>query len=68
MPRPRPEQYPTRATYRWALRNWKRRHGGSLLVLLAIAFVFGALSGSVVALWGLTTFAVVMWLVARSRP
>jgi len=68
--RPQPESYRTRATYRWALRNWKRRHGGSLIVLLAIAFVFvfGALTGSQALLWGLVAFAVIAWLVARSSP
>jgi hypothetical protein len=65
--RPQPEKYPTRATYRWALKNWKRSHGGSLLVLLAIAFVFGAWSGSQVILWGLVCFAVVAHVIARSR-
>ena len=66
--RPQPEDYPTRATYRWALRNWKRRHGGSLILLLALAVFFGAWSGSQAALFGLVAFAVVAWLVARARP
>jgi hypothetical protein len=66
--RPQPEQYRTAAEYRWARRLWKRRHGGSLLVTLAIAFVFGAWSGSQVALWGLVAFAIVAHLIARSRP
>ena len=68
MPRPQPEQYPTRATYRWALKNWRRSHGGSLIAVLAIALFFGALTGSQALLWGLVAFAVVMWMVARSRP
>ena len=54
--------------YRWALRLWKRRHGGSLLVLLAIAFIFGAWTGSQALLWGLVAFAIVAWLIARNRP
>jgi hypothetical protein len=41
---------------------------GSLIALLAIAFVFGAWSGSRVALWLLVSFAVVAWLIARTRP
>lgn len=66
--KPQPEQYRTAAEYRWARRLWRRAHGGSLLALLAIAFVFGAWSGSQAALWGLVSFAIVGWLVARSRP
>jgi hypothetical protein len=66
--RPRPEQYPTRATYRWALRNWKRHHGGSLIAVLLIALVIGGLSGSTTVVWLLIGFAVVAWLYARSRP
>jgi hypothetical protein len=54
--------------YRWALRNWKRRHGGSLLVTLAIAFLFGAWTGSQALLWALVAFAVVATMIARSRP
>jgi hypothetical protein len=34
---PRPEDYPTRASYRWALRDWKRSHGGSLVLVLTLA-------------------------------
>jgi hypothetical protein len=68
MSRPQPEQYPTRATYRWALRNWKRSHGGSLIGTLAIAVFFGAWSGSQVALFGLVGFAIVAHVIARSRP
>jgi hypothetical protein len=66
--RPQPEQFATRSEYRWALRLWKRRHGGSLLVLLAIAFIFGAWTGSQALLWGLVAFAIVAWLIARNRP
>ena len=65
--RPQPEDYPTRATYRWALRNWQRHHGGSLFVLLAIALVFGSLSGSTAGVWLLVMFAIIAWVIARSR-
>jgi hypothetical protein len=66
--RPQPEHYRTRSEYVWARRNWKRAHGGSLLVTLAIAFVFGAWSGSHAALLGLVAFAIVATAIARSRP
>jgi hypothetical protein len=66
--RPQPDQYATRAEYRWARRNWRRSHGGSLLGTLAIAVFFGALTGSQVALWALVAFAVAAHVAARSRP
>jgi TRAP-type C4-dicarboxylate transport system permease large subunit len=68
MPRPQPESFKTGAEYRWARKQWKRHHGGSLIAVLLIAFVFGGLSGSQVALWMLVAFAFVAWMVARSRP
>jgi hypothetical protein len=68
MSRPQPEQYPTRATHRWALKNWRNAHGGRFLGTLAIAVFFGAWSGSQVALFGLVAFAVVAHVIARSRP
>jgi hypothetical protein len=68
MARPQPEQFATRAEYRWRLKLWKRRHGGSLLVTLAIAVFFGAWSGSQAVLFGLVAFAIVAHLIARSRP
>jgi hypothetical protein len=67
MSRPQPEEYETRTRYRWALRNWKRSHGGSLIAVLAIAVVIGALSGSAVVLIALVTFALVGTAYARSR-
>jgi hypothetical protein len=66
--RPQPENFKTRAEYRWQLRLWKRRHGGSLIAVLAIAFVFGALTGSQALLWLLVAFAIVAHVIARSRP
>jgi hypothetical protein len=66
--RPRPQDYRTGAEYRWARRNWKRAHGGSLFALLLIAVFFGAWSGSQAALFGLVAFAIVAWLIARARP
>ena len=49
--RPQRSDYRTAAEYRWARRNWRRAHGGSLIVTLAIAFVFGAWTGSQTLLW-----------------
>lgn len=66
--RPLPENYRTGAEYRWARKLWRRKHGGSLIATLAIAFIFGGLTGSQVLLWSLVAFAVVGWLIARSRP
>ena len=68
MARPQPEQFGTGAEYRWARRNWKRAHGGSLLGTLAIAVFFGALSGSQALLGLLVGFAIVCHVIARSRP
>jgi hypothetical protein len=66
--RPRPEQYRTAAEFRWARRNWKRAHGGSLIGTIAIAVFFGALSGSAPLLILLVAFALVATAYARSRP
>jgi hypothetical protein len=66
--RPDPEDFKTRAEWRWARKRWKRSHGGSLITTLAIAVFFGALSGSQVILWGLVAFAIVAHVIARSRP
>jgi hypothetical protein len=66
--RPRPSEYRTGAEYRWVRRHWKRTHGGSLIALLAIAVIFGAWTGSQALLWLLVSFAIVAWLIARSRP
>jgi asparagine N-glycosylation enzyme membrane subunit Stt3 len=68
MARPQPEQFATRAEYRWRLKLWKRKHGGSLIAVLLIAIFFGAWSGSQALLWGLVAFAIVAHLIARSRP
>lgn len=68
MARPQPDHHATRAEFRWALRNRKRRHGGSLLAVLAIALVFGGLSGSQTVLWAFLALAVLGWTIARSRP
>jgi hypothetical protein len=37
-------------------------------MLLAIAFLFGSLTKSQTPLWALVTFAVVAWVIARSKP
>jgi hypothetical protein len=52
----------------WARRQWKRTHGGSIIVTVAIAFMFGAWTGSQVLLWGLVAFVVMVTLIARRRP
>jgi hypothetical protein len=66
--RPQPEQYATRAEYRWQLKQWRGAHGGRLIGTLCIAVFFGALTGSQVLLWALVAFAIVAHLFARSRP
>ncbi len=66
--RPQPEQFRTRAEYRWAKNLWLRRHGGYLATTLAIAIFFGALTGSTVALISLVVFALAATAYARSRP
>lgn len=66
--KPRPDQFATRAEYSWALKQWRRKHGGSLLSLLLIATFFGALTGSTLLLLGLMAFAIVAHAIARSRP
>jgi hypothetical protein len=44
--RPQPERYATRAENRWAKKLWLCKHGGSLIVTLAIVVIFGGLTGS----------------------
>jgi hypothetical protein len=58
MAKPIPEHYATRAEYRWALKLWRRRTGGSLLGTIAICLFFGALSGSTVGLFALVAFGI----------
>jgi hypothetical protein len=65
---PQPEHYRTASEYRWARRNWRRRHGGSMFVNVLIAVFFGALTGSTVLLVLLIVFAIVATMIARSRP
>ena len=66
--KPHPEQFRSRAEYRWARKLWLRKHGGSLAGTLAIAVLFGVLSGSAVALILLVLVALVGTVYARSRP
>ena len=66
--RPQPEQFSSRAEYRWAKKLWLRQHGGSLWTTLAIAIFFGAWTGSGVLLVVLVAFALVGTCYARSRP
>jgi len=68
MGRPQPEDFKSGGEYRWALKLWKRKHGGSLLAVLAIAFVFGALSGSGIALLSLVALGLLGWGYMRTRP
>jgi hypothetical protein len=66
--KPQPEQFRTRAEYRWARKLWLRRHGGSLLGTLAIAIFFGALTGSTLLLVLLVLFALAGTWWARLQP
>jgi hypothetical protein len=66
--RPQPEDFKTRAEYRWARKQWIRAHGGSLFGTLAIAIFFGALTGSQLLLVLLVASALVGTAIARSRP
>lgn len=66
--RPRPEDFETAAEYRWARKLSIRKHGGSLIGTLAIAVVFGGLTGSIALLLLLVAFAIVGTVIARSRP
>jgi hypothetical protein len=68
MPKPQPEQFRTRAEYRWAKRQWLKAHGGYLWTTLLIAVVFGGLSGSAVVFVGLVLFALAGTVYARSKP
>ena len=53
--RPQPESFETGAEYRWAMRLWRKRTGGSLITTAALALIVGGLSGSA-ALAMLTLF------------
>jgi hypothetical protein len=66
--KPRPEDYPTAWSYWQARRSWVRSHGGDVVGVLAIAVLFGALSGSAIAFVVLVVFAVGAAAFARSRP
>lgn len=66
--KPRPEQFKTRAEYRWAKRLWFKSHGGRFWTTLAIAIIFGAWSGSALLLALLVLFALAGTAHARSRP
>ncbi len=46
--RPQPESFKTGAEYRWAMRLWRKRTGGSLITTAALALIVGGLSGSAV--------------------
>ncbi len=65
--RPRPDQYQTAWSYFWAKRAWKRSHGGSLIVNVAVAAIAGGITGSQVAVIGFIGLAVIVTL-ARREP
>jgi hypothetical protein len=44
--KPHPEDYGTRAEYRWALRNWRKRTGGYLWTTAILALIVGGLTRS----------------------
>jgi hypothetical protein len=46
--KPHPEDYETRAQYRWALRNWRKRTGGYLWTTVILALIVGGLTRSTV--------------------
>jgi hypothetical protein len=66
--RPRPEDFATRAEYRWQLKQWKKHHGGGFFGTLVIAVLFGALTGSTTLLFVLVACAIAMTAYARSGP
>lgn len=65
--RPRPENFATRAEYRWASKQYNRRHGGSMAGSIALAVFFGAATGSPALLLALVAFSVGALLVARAE-
>ena len=65
MPRPQPESHTTAWSYFWAHRRWKREHGGSLIVNVAVAAIAGGITGSQVAVVVFMVLAVVVTLARR---
>jgi len=65
MPRPEPDSYPTAWSYFWAHGRWKREHGGSLIVNVALAAFAGGITGSQVAVVAFIALAVVVTLARR---
>lgn len=65
LPKPLPEDYRTRAEYRWAKRAWHKRTGGSLITTVLLAAFVGALSGSSTLLWGTIALALLFHLALR---
>ncbi len=66
--RPRPQDFPTWWSYHQAKRVGLRQQGGRLSATLAVALIFGGLTGSLVLTLLLVLFAVVGTVYARSRP
>jgi hypothetical protein len=67
--RPSPEDYPTAWSYFHAHRAWKRSHGGSLIVNIAVAAIAGGITGSPVAVVVFIVLAVGVTLARRhSEP
>jgi TRAP-type C4-dicarboxylate transport system permease large subunit len=65
MPRPDPAGFKTWAEYRWADKQWKRKHGGSLIGNVAVAAVAGGITGSQVAVVAFIALAVLVTLARR---
>lgn len=62
LPRPRPEDYRTRAEYRWAKRQWRKHYGGwgsaggsvlmfFFVVMLTRSAVFGLFALALMLAW-----------------
>ena len=62
---PQPESFKTGAEYGWALKLWKRRHGGSMIGNVAVAAIAGWITGSQVAVVVFIVLAVVVTLARR---
>jgi hypothetical protein len=64
--KPVPEDYATRAEYRWALKLWRRRTGGSLLGTVLLAGLIGGLSGNAYVFITLIVLGVGLHLAIRA--
>ncbi len=64
--RPQPDNFKTGAEYRWASRQWRAKHGGSMFANVAVAIIAGAITGSAVLLALFVVLAVTVTLARRS--